>query len=187
MKSPYQFIVEPLYKSRYNNTKNISGLDVILNTSEEDHRFSSREAKVISTPINYCGPIEQGDILLVHHNVFKFYNDMYGNRKSGKSFLKDNTFLVDFEQFYAYKKNNKWYAFDRYCFISPIPVEESYIYKPITHEPLMATMEMPNEYLKSQGIKKGDKITFRPDNEYEFIVDGKKMYRSFDHQIVAKL
>ena len=87
----------------------------------------------------------------------------------------------------AYKKNDKWYAFDRYCFISPIPVEESYIYKPITHEPLMATMEMPNEYLKSQGIKKGDKITFRPDNEYEFIVDGKKMYRSFDHQIVAKL
>ena len=110
MKSIYQFIVEPLNKNRYNNTKEIEGVDLIISTSEEDASASNREAIVLETPINYCGPIEKGDTLLVHHNVFKFYNDMYGRRQSGKSFFRDDIFFVDSEQFYAFKKNNKWHG-----------------------------------------------------------------------------
>ena len=33
---------------------------------------------------------------------------MKGREKSGKSFLKDNTFFVDTTQFYAYKQDGKW-------------------------------------------------------------------------------
>ena len=76
MKSPFFFIVEPLNGKRYNNTKEIGGVEFITSTSEEDHKFSNREAKVIETPIDYNGPIKKGDILLVHHNVFKFYNEI---------------------------------------------------------------------------------------------------------------
>ena len=36
---------------------------------------------------------------------------------------------------------------NRYCFIKPVPVEESYIYKPFTEEPLLGEMMYPNEYL----------------------------------------
>ena len=72
MKSIYQFIVKPLNKNRYNNTKEIEGVDLIISTSEEDVSASNRQAIVLETPINYCGPIEKGDTLLVHHNVFKY-------------------------------------------------------------------------------------------------------------------
>ena len=104
MKSIYQFIVSPVNNQRYKNTKKIGDVDLVISTSEENYTTSNREATVIETPLNYKGPIEKGDTLLVHHNVFKFYNDMYGKRQSGRSFLKDNIFLVDSEQFFAYKK-----------------------------------------------------------------------------------
>ncbi len=187
MKSPFNFIVKPIDNKRYSNTKDIGGIEFIINTSEEDHKFSNRFAEVVETPINYTGPITPGDTLLVHHNVFKFYNDMKGRRKSGKSFFKDNLFFVDDMQFFMYKKNGEWYTHDRYCFVKPVPAEESYIFKAFSEEPLVGIMKYPNEYLKSKGINSGDKISFKPDSEYEFTVEGEKLYRMFDHQITMKL
>jgi len=187
MKSPFQFIVKPLNGKRYDNTKKISGIDFITSTSQEDHHFSNRYAKVLATPIGYNGPIKKEDTLLVHHNVFKFYYDMQGQEKSGKSFFKDDLFFIDNEQFFMYKHNKKWYAHDRYCFVKPVSTEDSYIFKPFSEEPLIGIMKYPNNYLKLKGIKEGDKISFQPDSEYEFNVDGEKLYRMFDHQITLLL
>ena len=86
MQSPWSFVVRPIGGNRYVNEKNIAGVDFIVNTSEENHNASNREAEVVELPIGYTGKIRKGDILLVHHNVFKYYNDMYGRKKSGKSF-----------------------------------------------------------------------------------------------------
>jgi len=187
LKSPHQFIVKPINGKRYDNTKEIGGVDFIVSTSEEDHKFSNRYAEVLATPLSYDGDIEPGDILLVHHNVFKFYNDMKGRRQSGKSFLKDDNFLIDPDQFYMYKKNGKWHTYDRYCFVKPCPAEESYIYKPFSEEPLVGEMKYVNRYLKKLGVNAGDKVSFKPDSEYEFNVDGEKLYRMYDHQITMLL
>jgi len=187
MRSPFQFIVKPLNGRRYDNTKDISGVDIITSTSEEDHKFSNRQAEVLSTPINYDGPISVGDILLVHHNAFKFYNDIKGRRKSGKSFFRDDIFFIDSDQFFLYKKGSKWNSYDRYCFVKPIPAIDSYIKKPFSDEPLMGVMKYTNEYLSSKGVNDGDLVCFKPDSEYEFNVDGEILYRIFDHQITIKL
>lgn len=187
MRSPFNFIVKPESGTRYNNTKEIGGIDLIVNTSEEDHKFSNRHAIVVEVPNKYDGPIRPGDTLLVHHNVFKFYNDMKGRQKSGRSFFRDDVFLIDPDQFFLYKQDGKWHTYDRYCFVKPIPATESYIKKPFTNEPLMGEMRFPNAYLVSQGIRPGDKVCFKPDSEYEFEVDGKKLYRMYDHQITMVL
>ena len=187
MKSLNQFIVTPVKNRRYDNTKEIAGTEIILNTSEENAEFSNRQATVLETPLNYCGPIKKGDTLLVHHNVFKFYNDMKGRRKSGKSFLKDNIFLLDPEQFFAYKQNEEWHGYDRYCFIKGIPPTESYIYKPLTKEPLMGEILILNDKIKSYGIKKGDTVSYKPFQEYKFYLDNETIYRVFDHSITLHL
>lgn len=187
MQSPFYFIVKPINGKRYNNTKNVGGIELIISTSEEDFRFSNRFAEVIELPLGYEGPIRVGDTLLVHHNVFKFYNDIKGRRKSGRSFLKEDIFFLDNEQFYMYKHNGEWFAHDRYCFVKPIDAKDSYIKKPISEEPLMGTMVYPNDKLLSYGISSGDTVCFEPDSEYEFIVDDEKMYRIYDHQITIKL
>jgi len=187
MKAPELFIVKPTGGTRYSNTKTIGGCEFIVNTSEEDHKFSNRFAIVQETPLGYKGKIKPGDTLLVHHNVFKFYNDMYGQRKSGKSFFKDDLFFIEHNQFYMYKNEDGWNTHDRYCFVKPIPTEDSYIYKPFSEEPLMGKMKYVNDYLISQGVLPGDKVCFQPDSKYEFTVDGEKLYRMFDHQITIKL
>ena len=86
-----------------------------------------------------------------------------------------------------YKKGSTWNAYDKYCFVKPIPATESYIKKPFTNEPLIGLMKYPNQYLIDQGINKGDMVCFSPDSEYEFTVDEEKLYRMYDHQITMKL
>jgi hypothetical protein len=129
----------------------------------------------------------KGDTLLVHHNVFKFYNDMKGRQQSGKSFFKDDLFFIDNEQFFMYKQDGEWHSYDRYCFVKPVSTSESYIFKPFSEEPLVGVMKYPNEYLMSKGISSGDTVCFKPDSEYEFEIDGEKLYRMYDHQITIKI
>ena len=94
MKSPFYFIAKPKNGKRYDNTKEIAGVEFIISTSEEDAKFSNRYAEVVEVPLGYTGPIEIGDTLLVHHNAFKYYNDMRGRQKSGKSFFKNSYFRL---------------------------------------------------------------------------------------------
>ncbi len=187
MKSPFYFITRAYNGRRYDNVKSIGGIDFITSTSEEDHKASNRYAEVIETPLGYEGPIRNGDTLLVHHNVFKFYNDMKGRQQSGKSFFKDDLFFIDEEQFFMYNQGGEWHSYDRYCFVKPVPTSESYIFKPFSEEPLVGIMKYPNDYLKSKGISSGDMVCFKPESEYEFDVDGEKLYRMYDHQITIKM
>lgn len=187
MKSPFFFIAKPEGGRRYNNTIDWDGVDVITSTSEEDYKSSNRKAKVVELPLNYDGPIKIGDTLLVHHNVFKFYNDIKGRRKSGKSFFKDDLFFIDNDQFFMWHDGKSWNAHDRYCFVSPVGAEDSFIYKPLSEEPLTGVMRYPNKYLLDQGVEDGTRVSFCPDSEYEFDVDSEKMYRMYDHQITLKL
>ncbi len=187
MQSLFDFIVKPANNKRYNNTTNIEGLEFITSTSQEDHMFSNREAIVINVPLGYKGNIKKGDTLLVHHNVFKYYYDMKGRQKSGKSFLKDNLFFVDSDQFYLYKQKGKWYSHDRFCFVKPLKKQESIIYKNTEYEPLIGHIKYISDELKSYGVKVGDKVTYKPDTEYEFDVDGEKLYRIYTQSITAVL
>ena len=90
---------------------------------------------------------------------------------------------MDADQFFLYKQDGSWHSHDRFCFVKPIPIEKSLLSKPGTEEPLMGKMVYANKYLLSQGVKKGTKISFTPDSEYAFNIDGEKLYRIYDHQI----
>jgi len=187
MKSPFYFIVKPLEGKRYNNTKNIGGLDFITSSSEEDYKYSNRKGVVQELPLKYKGPIKIGDTLLVHHNVFKFYNDMKGRQQSGKSYFKDDLFFIDNDQFFMYNHKGNWHSHDRYCFVKPMDKKDSFMFKRGNEEPLMGEMVYPNSYLEKQGVGPGCPVSFQPDSEYEFEVDGEKLYRMFDHQITLRL
>jgi hypothetical protein len=183
MKSPYMFIVRPKDGKRYANIND----GLIVSTSQEDHRFSQRVAEVVELPIKYDGPIKVGDLLLVHHNVFKFYYDMKGRQKSGRSFFKDDLFFVDHMQFFMYHDGDRWHAHDKYCFIKPVEKKESIIFKNVSEEPLIGTIRYINEQLEAFGLKEGDEISFKPDSDYEFTVDGEKLYRMFTDNITLSL
>jgi hypothetical protein len=184
MQSPFCFIVKPYNDRRYDNIKYYGDKRFFTSTSEEDFTVSTRLAVVINIPLNYNGPIKINDTLVVHHNVFKFYNDMYGRQKSGRSWLMDDLFLVDDNQFYMYKQNNKWYSHNNFCFIEPIPKGESFIDGVgVTEEPLWGKIKYGNKSLETLGLKEGDKVSFQPDSEYEFNIEGEKLYRMYTNNI----
>ena len=186
MRSPFYFIIKPYNSRRYDNIKKIGDVDFVTSTSKEDHTASNRFATVVEVPLNYDGPIKKGDTLLVHHNVFRLYYDMKGREKSGRSFLKDDLFFVDFDQFFLYKNNGEWKAHDKYCFIKPVDAEDFFVEKG-KEEPLVGIIKYINKQLIDKGVKEGDRISFTPGSEYPFYVDGEKLYRMFTDNITMLL
>jgi len=187
MQSPFAFIVTPLQNKRYDNTIDVGSVEFITSTSKEDASVSNRFALVVEVPLGYKGPIQKEDILVVHHNVFKYYNDMAGREKSGRSFLKDDTFFVEQDQFFMYNHKGKWLPHLNYCFVKPVEREKSSIFKLGTYEPLTGYLKYINKSLKDSGLKEGDKVGFLPNSEYKFTIDGELLYRMKTSDIAIKL
>ena len=173
MKSIFDFVVEPV-GDRYNNTKNIDGVDLILNTQIFTHQNVNRLAIVKSLPITGDTNISIGDQVIVHHNVFRRYHDVRGVEKNGKSYIDDDNYLCSFDQIFLYKNKNEWKAPKGYSFVKPI--ESNNIFNLNKELPSIGVVKYLDEYFDSQ-IQQGDLVGFTPGSEYEFIVDDERLYR----------
>ena len=70
MKGTFYFLIKPKTQ-RYNNTKKIGDKEIILNSEIFNHQYISREAVVVGLPSEFKTPIEEGDEVIIHHNVFR--------------------------------------------------------------------------------------------------------------------
>ena len=178
MKSVHNFVVTPK-GDRYNNTKEIEGGSLILNTEIYNHQFVNREATVISTPIAGHTDIQAQDTVLVHHNVFRRWNDVKGREKNSRSFFNESTYFIAPDQIFLYKRNNEWIAPNGYCFVAPLKtVDQLNIESEI---PLMGIVKYSDNT-----VDVGDLVGFRPSSEYEFIIDGQRLYRVLSNFITIK-
>jgi hypothetical protein len=183
MQGVNNFIIRPL-NSRYSNTKSIDGNDLILNTDNYNHRYVSKRAVVISIPSGPKTDIKVGDEIIVHHNVFRRWKDVRGIEKNSKSFYKEDMYFVHWDQVFAYKRNGKWNAVDTYCFVKPI--ESNNIYSVDKERPLIGVLKYPDSNLIKAGLKEGDLVGFKPNTEYECILDEERLYRIFSKSITNK-
>ena len=178
MKSVYNFVVKPKGE-RYNNSKKVGDSELILNTEIFNHKYINREAKVISTPIIGDTNIKPGDTVVVHHNVFRRWHNQYGIEKNSRSFFDESTYLITYDQIFLYKRDKKWIAPKGYCFVKPLKAINKFN---TDHEkPLQGIVKY------SDGtVKINDLIGFQPNSEYEFIVDGERLYRVLSNFITIK-
>tara|TARA_B100000900_G_scaffold386570_1_gene377151 strand:- start:621 stop:1214 length:594 start_codon:yes stop_codon:yes gene_type:complete len=169
MKSLYQFLVKP-YFDRYDNTRYIDGKELIINTSIEDHKFVSKKATVVSTPAAFDTDIKCGDIVYVHHNIFRRYYDMKGREKNSSTFFKDELYFCNLDQIYMY--NLKTHL--DYCFVKPILNKSNLsVNKEKEH---FGILKYTNKSLEAVGLKPGSLVIFTPNSEFEFIVEGERLY-----------
>ena len=112
---------------------------------------------------------------------------MKGREKSGPSFFMDDLFLIDFDQFFLYKTNGEWKAPSPYCFVTPIDKKKTVLKDSDIEQELVGNIRYANKEQKESGIREGDLISFQPESEYEFTVDGEKMYRMFTKNICILL
>ena len=183
MKSLYDFIVEPL-GDKYNNTINIDGKSLVLNTKIESFKFVNRLAKVIKTPLAFNLDIKIGDIVVIHQNVFRTFYDMKGRKKKSRSYFKNNLYFCALDQIYLYKNSNGWNSFGDRCFIKPIKSKDNLTLN--KEASLIGILKYGNSSLEALEINEGDVVGYTPNGEWEFIIDEERLYCMKSNDIVIK-
>ena len=178
MRCLFDIIVSPKGE-RYNNIKKIGDSELVLNSEIFHHQYTNRQAIVKQTPLAIPTPIKIGDEIIVHHNVFRRYYDIRGEEKNGRSFLNENEFLIEHDQVYAYKRHGEWNCLNGYCFIQPI--KNTNIFNNQKEEPLKGIVRYTDGTVEKDSL-----VGFKPDSEYEFVINGIRMYRVLSKFITIK-
>ena len=169
MKSLYNFIIKP-YTERYNNKVDVEGKELIVNSSIESHLFVSKKAVVVQTPAAFDTDIRPGDKVYVHHNIFRRYYDMKGKEKNSGTFFKDDLYFCNLDQIYMY--NLKCHL--NYCFVKPLKeIEDLHNRK---EKEYFGILKYSNNSLEAVGLKPGELVIFTPNSEFEFIIEGERLY-----------
>ena len=178
MRSVYNYVVKPK-GGRYNNSKKVGDKDLILNTEIFNHQYINRQATIISTPIISNTDIEVGDDVIVHHNVFRRWHNQHGEEKNSRSYFNEDTYIISQDQIFLYKTFWQWKTIPGFCWVKPI---KNFNKLDVDQEqPLMGIIEYADK-----GFNKGDLVVFTPNSEYEFVIDGQKLYRVLSKFITIK-
>ena len=177
MRSVYGFVVAPKGE-RYNNVKKVGDSELIINTEVFSHQHVNREAVVKSVPIATKTNVKVGDTVIVHHNVFRRWHNQYGVEKNSSNYFNDDTYIVYADQSFAYKNSNVWKPLKGFCFIQPLKEDDEFLAE---KEKLVGIVKY------SDGtVKEGDLVGFLPMSKYEFVIDGKRLYRVQSNLITIK-
>ena len=175
MLRPYKdFIISPIGE-RYNNNTKVDDKELILNTEIFNHQYVNRRAKIIATPLLFQSPLNVGDEVVVHHNVFRRWLNVKGIEKNSRSYWRDNKYVVSEDQIYLY--NNK--AMPGYSFVQPIKSKDN-----LTNDiekPLVGIIKYTDGTFDLNTL-----VGFTPNSEYEFIINGKRLYRVLNKFITIK-
>ena len=183
MNSLYDFIVEPVGE-KYNNTVKVDNKELVVNTKIENWKFVNRVAKVIKKPLAFKTLIKEGDLVIVHQNVFRTFYDMKGVKKKSRSYFKDNLYFCAIDQIYLYKNNKGYHSFGDRCFIQPIKDNEDLTLD--KERSLVGILKYGNSSLNKLEITPGDLVGYTPNGEWEFLVDNERLYCMKSNDIVIK-
>ena len=178
MESVYNYVVAPIGE-RYNNSKEVGDKELVINTEIYNHQHVNREAVVLSTPRIGGSDIQCGDIVTIHHNVFRRWHDVKGKERNSRSFLEEGKYLVSPDQIFLYKRDKDWICPKGYCFVQPI--KDNSQLSAETEKPLVGIVKYSDGTVDTNEL-----VGFRPSSQFEFVIDGQRMYRVLSNFITIK-
>jgi hypothetical protein len=119
-----------------------------------------------------------GDEVIVHHNIFRRWHDVKGREKNSRSYWKENKYIISGDQIYLYKREN-WIATPGYSFVKPI-VSNNKLNNDI-EEPLVGVVKHSDGTYGLNTL-----VGFTPSSEYEFVIEGERLYRVLNKFITIK-
>ena len=183
MRSVFDFIVKPV-EGRYDNEIKVGDKKLMLNSSIESFKFVSRKAEVVYVPIAFKSSINVGDTVIIHHNVFRRYYNQKGEAVDSSKLFKENLYFCQPDQIYLYKRDNQWNPVGTRCFVMPIKNNDTFSMD--KERKNIGVLKIGNKSLESLGISEGDLVGFRPNREFEFIVDDQRLYCMESNDILLK-
>jgi len=170
MQSVFNYLVTP-QGGRTTGQTTIEGQELLLNTELQNHEYSNRVGVILSLPLaKKYQELREGDEVILHHNVFRRFRDVRGKEKNSKSYLTEETYLAQPDQIYAYKRDGEWKALEGFCFVAPI--KETKMFSIEKEKPLVGVVKYCTCGLEVDNI-----VGFIPTSEYEFIIEGQRLYR----------
>jgi co-chaperonin GroES (HSP10) len=156
----------------------------VLNTKVENHKFVNNFAEVVATPLAYKTPIKKGDIIVIHHNVFRRWYNIRGEQKDSRSFFKDDLYFVSQDQIYLYSNGNAFKSFGDRCFVSP--TKNKNVLDNKKEQSLVGILKIGNSSLEALEINPGDVVGYKPFSEYDFVINDERLYCMKSNDIVIK-
>jgi hypothetical protein len=184
MQSVFNFLIKPKGE-QYNNREEINGQEVIVNTSLEHAKDVNKNAIVVGLPMGYEGNVQIGDEVIVWHNVFRIsYNDA-GIPRQSNFYIQEDLFFAPLDTIYLIIRNGKKIAANDSVFVKPV-IENDEFHREIEKKHV-GILKYINPDIEKLGLKEGDKIAFRRNCEYEFFVEGERLYKMTTERILALL
>jgi len=206
------FIVE--VEKPYEDTININGKEMFINVTYDPLKLA-RQYGVVKHAPNWLPEglefdVKEGDKIYFHHLITGNQASMTIDRKvksqhSSIDLVSDNKinwiegeenlYKVHWEHIYARVRDGELKMVHHWNFIEQkIEAEEdvktnSGIYIKSTQDDitLYGYIRHMNSWLKDQGMKEGDEIVFSENSEYEMKIEGKKLLRMRNEDVLAKV
>jgi co-chaperonin GroES (HSP10) len=184
MRSVFSYLVRPV-GNRYNNKVSIGDKELIINTSIESFKSVNNLAEVVAIPLAIENTdIKVGDLVIIHHNVFRRFYDIRGKQKNSRAYLMEDLYFCELDQIYLYKQDGKWSTVGDRCFVKPLKNIDHF--KLDKEQRLIGILKYDNSSLNELKINRGDLVGYKPYGEYDFIVDGERLYCMKSNDIVIK-
>ena len=178
MQSVFNYLVEPK-GNRTVGFKKIEGQTLLLNTDLQNHSYTNRVGTILNLPLVGNEELKVGDDIIVHHNVFRRFRDVRGNEKDSKNYLSEEVYTIQADQIYAFKRNGEWKALKGFCFVKPI--KEDKMFSISFEKPLIGIVKLGNDEIEKESL-----VGFKPNSEYEFVIEGQRLYRVPINSITIK-
>ncbi len=185
----YYFIkVEKIHE----DTIIVNGKELFMDTSFDELKHARQYGTVVALPVGLPKglklDVKVGDKVYCHHfltseeNRVKFHDD-------------EKVFSIHWTYMYARVRKGKLKMLHQWNFVKQkVEDESNYIsdsgiyLKPEAEDvELHGYVEYMNDDLKKLGVKKGDDVVFSENSEYDMIIEGEKLLRMRNFDILAKV
>jgi len=209
MKIPKNYFLVEVEKP-YEDTVELNGLEISLDVKWDPYTFARQYGIVHETPgwlpEGLKFDVKKGDKVYFHHHITgsvgavtvdqKFANESSQDLKSENLITwidKENIYKVHWQQMYARVRKGKLKMLHHWNFVEQKTEDEDSIktksgifIKPEVEDiTLHGNILHMNSWLKEQGVNVGDEVIFSENSEYEMTIEGKKMLRMRNEDILA--
>tara|TARA_R110002012_G_scaffold268958_1_gene452982 strand:- start:1647 stop:2228 length:582 start_codon:yes stop_codon:yes gene_type:complete len=179
------FVYVEIEREEENVVKLPNGKELWLDTSY-DRYVNARQygiVKMVSININKRVEdnltLKEGDKVYFHHHCI--------DEKMSSSFGGENIYKVHYDQLYCYVRDEKITMLQDYVFVEPIQLEDKIglIYIESKESVKRGKVKHCNQFSKDDGFKNGDEIIFIKNANYDMNIEGEKLFRMKNNEILA--
>jgi co-chaperonin GroES (HSP10) len=170
--------------NRFKETIKVGDKELYLDAKFNEFEYRFMEGEVIAIPEKFDFPVKKGDTLYFHHHVVMNPPQVI-DKSRDIYYVTINEAEPILSQAYAFKcaETGDIVPLQNWVFLKPVEQEKE-MKSDILH--IYRTEEEPNkegevafdsEALTDMGLKKGDRVFFQKDADYEMEIDGNKYWR----------